>query len=272
MKSFIHDLDIFRILELNTLKFISFVFFILFIILLEDTIKMHKPKKFKEKVKVLEVNTPKVSQKKQINLFDIPEIFDSEGNFNLNLYLILRSETLDNFSFNRITSNRSFTPTFIDFNNHTITFKPFDRESALLLPDRLGFYKFDTMASLIRNITTYNAGDLEKVKDILIYSYKISYGVELDREKIVFKISNNRIWKVTYNSKNLETLVKVSTEISDNWSQEKVRSLKSTRSYRSYVYKKNLFIPPSIDLTQGLKIPFDGIYSSAKLRTQIQKN
>ena len=199
------------------------------------------------------------------DIMKLDNLFDDNENLNLLLYSLIRSETLDSFSFNRMTLNYSFKATMLDYKDKTVTFKPFNKSSALLVPKRLGSFKFATIADFFTELGFSNIVYEPLIKDILINSYQDSYSVTLDPDKILLSYESDRLKGIGYDGDDLRIKTTVAKSIVENWSQEKVHPYE-TRINSVYLVKdKKLLIPPSIDSYQGLKIPFSLIRNNLSL-------
>ncbi len=189
-----------------------------------------------------------------------------EGDVNFDQYLLYRGKALDQYSYNKWTTNKSYFPAITARNSGLLGFKPFSRYSANWLPPRVGTVQKENVGTFFRKYTVFKATpeEIDLIKQILIKSYLRSYSIELSEDDIqVIPDGNDRIKAIKYTGTETSVTVRRATSRKINRAQERV-AIKNWKWKDSRIVDRhnNLLIPPSIDNSEGLWVPFEYIYNS----------
>ena len=194
-------------------------------------------------------------------------------------YLLTSKAIADKYVFNTVTRNKQFANTaqvsrisdslvdneYLKIPYDASVFKPFDDRSNLRLPARIGISKKGNLADLINNVTIYNAENSDKIKHMIITSYKLSYGIVLNTNDIEITAKDNgTIDTVRYVGNNPESLM-VTTEIATrlkakahNKEEYSVLSSKN-KNWPLVDGMGNLLMQPSLNSEVGIYVPNEDI-------------
>lgn len=189
------------------------------------------------------------------------------------LALLMAQPDMDRYIFSSVTGNKAFTNVANirkgDFPYHAFLFKAFDPKSNVNLPARLGNKdKHQSLADFFNGVTRFkgdHSGHVGQIKTILVASYKLSFGIELDPDAIeIVTADDGKISAIKYTAENadrIETTVKVATKVYQDEQDQELKRVSDTddETHKLVDKRGNLVFPPSISEGQGIAIPPDAL-------------
>lgn len=199
------------------------------------------------------------------------------------LALLMAQPSIDRYIFSSVTGNKAFTNVANikkgeNFPYHAFLFKAFDPKSNVNLPKRLGNVdKHQSLADFFNGVTRFkgdHSGHVGQIKTILVASYKLSFGIELDPDAIeIVAADDGKISAIKYTAENadqLETTVKVAKNAYKDAENPELKKVSDTadETHKLVDRKGNLVFPPSISESQGIAIPPDALKNYETVRYQ----
>lgn len=199
------------------------------------------------------------------------------------LALLMAQPSIDRYIFSSVTGNKAFTNVANikkgeNFPYHAFLFKAFDPKSNVNLPARLGKVdKHQSLADFFNGVTRFkgdHSGHVGQIKTILVASYKLSFGIELDPDAIeIVTDDDGKISAIKYtagNADQLETGVKVATKVYQDAANKELKRVSDTddETHKLVDRNGNLVFPPSINEGQGIAIPPDALKDYETVRYQ----